>query len=230
MSAIAVITARGGSRGLPGKNLARVGGIPLVVRAIQAGLGAARVSRVLVTSDDPEILEVAAAAGAETLIRPPELARDDTPSEPVIAHALANAGEIPEAVVLLQPTSPLRTAADVDAALALLETSGADAVISVVEPAESPWKCFFVDAGGLLHGIVDDETPFLPRQSLPRAVRPNGAIYAVRRDVFLATGRLFAARTVPYEMPRERSIDVDGAADLEAAERFLGEQSPGSAL
>ncbi len=220
--ALAVITARGGSKGLPGKHLRLLGGKPLLAWTVEAALAARRVARVIVTSDDPAILDLAATLGAETLLRPAELARDDTPSDPVVVHAVQAAGRGEAVVVLLQPTSPLRTAEDIDAALAHLEETGADAVVSVCAPRENPWKSFYVDAGGCLRGIAGDDAPFQPRQSLPVAVRPNGAIYGVRTACLLRRGRLFAERTVGWEMPRARSVDIDTAEDLAEAEGGLG--------
>ena len=219
--ALAVITARGGSKGLPGKHLRLLGGEPLLAWTVRAARAARRVARVIVTSDDPAILDLAATLGAETLLRPAELARDDTPSDPVVVHAVREAGHGEAVVVLLQPTSPLRTAEDIDAALAHLDASGADAVVSVCAPRENPWKSFYVDADGCLRGIAGDAAPFQPRQSLPVAVRPNGAIYGVRTACLLRTGRLFAERTVGWEMPRERSVDIDTAEDLAEAEEAL---------
>ena len=125
-------------------------------------------------------------------------------------------------MLLLQPTSPLRTATDVDAALAIRETETAEAVISVFEPEHSPWKAFYVAEDGALRGVVDDSAPFRPRQSFPRAAMPNGAIYACGRAHVVRTGSLFAPRTVPYFMDAARSVDIDTAEDLARAEAWLG--------
>jgi CMP-N-acetylneuraminic acid synthetase len=225
VTALAVVLARGGSKGLPGKNLLPVAGKPLLAWSVEAALQAARVDRVVVSSDDAAILAAARDAGAETLQRPAHLAQDDTTSEASLIHAWQEAGRGEDVLVLLQPTSPLRTAADVDDALALLDRVDVDAVISVVEPDRSPWKCFYADENGHLRGLVDDDTPFRPRQELPRAFAPNGAIYAVRSALFEATGRLFQPRTVPFEMPAERGLDVDTADDLARAEAMLTDAS-----
>ena len=118
---IAIVTARGGSKGLPGKNLRALRGRPLLAWSVEAGLGSERVTRVVVTSDDPAILACAEACGAVALRRPEALARDDTPSAPVVRHALEALHAEEPIVLLLQPTSPLRTARDIDAALSLRE-------------------------------------------------------------------------------------------------------------
>lgn len=225
MRAIAIIPARGGSKSIPRKNLAMVAGKTLLAHAVDAARASRHVTSVVVTSDDREILDAASRLGAEIVVRPAELATDLAPTEPAITHALevleARGIELPEALVLLQTTSPLRTSADVDAALTLLATEGTEAVVSVFEPPHSPFKAFFERADGCLAGVVNDEAPFRPRQSLPRAWMPNGAIYAVRSAFFRAEGRLFAPRTKPYPMPHERSVDVDTLDDLARAESWL---------
>ncbi len=225
---LAIVTARGGSKGLPGKHLRLLGGKPLLAWSIEAGLRAARVTRVLVTSDDPAILACAREHGAETLLRPEELARDDTPTVPVLLHALRACSPSEPWTLLLQPTSPLRTAADIDAALSLREARSADAVISVTEPEHSPWKAFYVTTEGTLRGIVSEEAPFRPRQSFPRAAQPNGAIYACGTAQLLAQASLFGERTVPYFMEEERSVDIDTEQDLLRAEAWLRARAPGA--
>lgn len=222
MSTLAVIPARGGSKGLPGKHLLPLDGRPLIAWTLEAARMARCIDRVLVTSDDETILAVCAEYGAETLRRPASLAGDDIPSEPVLMHALAQAGANAEVLVLLQPTSPFRTAFDIQRAHALLETH--DAVISVCKAPFSPWKCFYEEAG-CLRGITGDDTPFMPRQRLPEAWMPNGAIYGIGADRFRRSGRLFAPRTAAYRMPLARSIDIDVAEDLEEARARLRSQT-----
>lgn len=223
MTILALVPARGGSRGIPRKNLAVVAGKTLLRWSIDAAL-ASSVDRVVVSSDDEAILVEAWVAGAEPLRRPARLATDTAGSESVVEHcleALATKGFVPDVIVLLQPTSPLRRGGDIDAALDLLRSSGADAVISVYEPRHSPYKCFVVDGRGFLRGLFGDDVPFRRRQDLPTCLMPNGAIYAVRTETFRRTGRLMGPNTVPYLMPEERSLDIDDTRDLEAAERAL---------
>lgn len=222
---LAVIPARGGSKGLPNKNIREVAGKPLLAWSIEAALSSTRVTRVVVSSDSEEIRTVAIRHGAEAIERPAELATDSAPSEPVLTHVLetlAKAATRPDIVILLQPTSPLRTADDIDRALALLDGSSADAVISVSEPPHSPYKCFRQTEDGYLAGLFSDEAPFERRQDLPRALMPNGAIYAIRTAAFARSGRLLTSRTLPYEMPEARSLDVDNGRDLETAATALG--------
>lgn len=220
-SAVAVIPARAGSKGLPGKHLLSLGGRPLIAWTIEAALAATRIGTVIVTSDDEEILRVARDQGATALSRPAHLATDTARSEPVVAHALESCGDGAAWTILLQPTSPLRTGADIDAAMALLDGSNAQAVISVVVPEYSPWKCFYQDDAGHLRGVVSDDAPFRPRQEHPRPLRPNGAIYGVETAFFLAEERFFASKTLPYLMGEDASIDIDTLRDLARAEAVL---------
>ncbi len=229
MSVLAIIPARGGSKGLPGKHLRMLAGKPLIAWTLEAALSARCIDHVVVTSDDSAILQVAQQtnrrACVRTLLRPSELAQDDTPSEPVVAHALKACADIASSiVVLLQPTSPLRTAEDIRQALDKLKDNAADAVISVFEPPHSPYKCFIERHDGCLSGAINDNAPFQPRQSLPRAWMPNGAIYAVRTARFERTGRLFGERTLPYVMSAARSVDIDIEADLAQAEQWIGRE------
>jgi CMP-N-acetylneuraminic acid synthetase len=221
----AIVPARGGSKGFPGKNLALLAGRPLIRHTIDAAFDAVGIDRVVVSSDDPAILACAAAAGAETLRRPAELAMDDTPTSPVIAHLLEQLAHPDQlanlTLVLLQPTSPLRTAADIEGALAEYRRPVTDSVISVYEPQHSPLKSFVADAHGYIHGIVDERMPFMPRQSLPKAYYPNGALYVFNAASFLLNQAIPLGRCRPFVMPGERSIDIDTPADLQVAESWL---------
>jgi CMP-N-acetylneuraminic acid synthetase len=222
---VAIVPARGGSRGLPGKNLRTVGGTPLVVRAIEAGRAARCVSRVLVTTDSDEIAAVARAAGAEVPFRrPPELARDDTPGVAPVAHALRwladHEGALPAWTVVLQPTSPLRTAADVDATFEAAAGRGADAAVSVCAAKHHPSWVKRLGAGGRLEDFVPGPPP-ARRQDLPAAYALNGAVYVARSRFVLEHGTLLAPATYAHVMPPERSVDVDTEVDLAVAECLL---------
>ena len=221
---VAVVPARGGSKGIPRKNIADLGGKPLLAYTLAAALEARRVSETVVSSDDEAILAVARAHGATAVRRPPALALDHAPCTPVVTDAimqLAAAGRRYDVLVLLQPTSPLRDAADVDAALECFFASDATSVISVVEPAHSPCKAFRLDEHGLLRGLIDDAAPFKNRQELPTCFYPNGAIYVTSVERFIATGSLFSERTVPFIMSPDKSVDVDTPDDLAAAAALL---------
>jgi len=219
---LGIIPARGGSKGLKRKNIAPLGGKPLITWSIEAGLTSRYITTTLVSSEDSEILAIAKKYNAETLIRPEALAQDSTLSEPVIAHVLAQleAGQY-EYLVLLQPTSPLRTSDDIDKAFELLLNSDADALISVYEPSHHPLKAFNTSQEGYLQGLVNDTYPFMRRQDLPKAYYPNGAIYIIKVATFLKTQKLFTPKTLPYLMSEIHSIDIDTQADLDTINTLL---------
>lgn len=225
----AIVPARGGSKGLPDKNILDVCGKPLTVWTVEAALSAPSIDSIVVSSDSSAILELARMAGAEAIERPPALATDSAPTGPVLEHVLrllAGKGQHFDYLVLLQPTSPLRTSEDIEAAISTLLDAKATGLISVCETEHSPFKTFR-QIDGFLSGLVDDLSPFLPRQQLPATYRANGAIYITEVSQFLLTGKLLTTRTVPFLMERELSIDVDTRADLLDVERRLAASADG---
>ena len=215
---VALITARGGSKGIPGKNLVPVAGKPLIAWSVEAALGAATVDRVLVSTDDGRIADAGREAGAEVpFLRPGELARDDSAHVPVVLHALdwlrATEGDEPALLLLLQPTSPLRDAHDIDAAAGLL-TADADAVVGVCPTHHHPLAAQRVAAGGLLERYVPAGPDYPRRQDMPPAYAINGAVYWIRPAVLRVYRTFLPPRTFPYLMPPERSLDVDEPWDL----------------
>lgn len=232
--ALGLIPARGGSKGIPHKNLAPLLGEPLIVHTIRAALHAPSLERVVVTTDDPAIAEVARAHGAEVpFLRPAALAQDDTPGIEPVVHALLwleqEQGYRPTHVVLLQPTSPLRTSEDIEQALALAAREDADAVVSVCPARHHPaWTKRLLDDGRLAPFIAG--AAMAPRrQDLPPAYALNGAVYVARREVVLARRSFHTERTWGHVMPPERSLDVDTPWDLRLAELVLGEHRARSA-
>jgi N-acylneuraminate cytidylyltransferase len=221
---LAVVTARAGSKGLPRKNLRELGGKPLIAWTIAAGRACRYVDRLVVSTDDREIADVARSCGAEVpFMRPAELAMDDTPGVAPVLHCL---GALPGYawVVLLQPTSPLRPATDIDACLELCERSSAPACVSVVAPSHSPFHTFRVGAEGRLEPLLGWERSSDRRQDLPQAYALNGAVYVARSDWLARTRSFVSPETVAYVMPPERSIDIDTAGDLTLAEAVLASQ------
>lgn len=228
---LAVVPARGGSRGVPGKNLFPVGGRPLIAWTLECARRARSIERVVVSTDSPEIASVAERCGVEVPFqRPPELARDDTPGIAPLLHTLRwleeNEGTLPSWVVCLQPTSPLRTPADVDAAVELAEREGADAVVSVSPaPAHPFWMRRIEEDGRLVDLLPGAPTP-ARRQELSPTYALNGAIYVARREFLLEHESFEAGRTLAYVMPPERSIDIDSAWDLQQADWCLRLRQP----
>ena len=223
---VALITARGGSKGLPRKCVLPLAGRPLIEWSIDAGRGAAQVAETVVTTEDPEIAAVALAAGATLLERPAELATDHARSEDVVAHALRALrarGAAFTHFVLLQPTSPLRDAGDVDAAIAGALCRGVDCALSVTRPEHHPYK-MLVERQGEVVPVLDTRSLSTPRQELPPAYRQNGAIYFMRCETFERARTFFVPPVYVHEMPVERSVDIDVAADLARCEAWLGAQ------
>ena len=218
MDVLALIPARGGSKGIPRKNLAPLAGRPLLAWTLDAALQSRIVTRAVVSTEDDETAEVARSLGADVLARPPELAADDTPMQPVILHALEELGA-PEVLVLLQPTSPLRRAEHVDEAVELLLSSGADSVVSVVGVPHRyrPGSLMALDGERLVR-LADDHAG--TRQEKPLVYARNGpAVLALRPERIGAD--LYGGDCRPYVMGARESLDVDELFDLELAELLL---------
>ena len=217
---LAVVPARGGSKGIPGKMLKMMSGRSLVHRTIDQALAAKTVDEIVVTSDDQEILRHANEIdGVRTIERPSDLAADDTAMWPVVMHALDNS-ERCDVVVLLQPTSPLRLATDIDTAVTMLSQRNVNSVMSVCEVATSPYWMFTIDSGERLQRILPKQQ-VATRQELPTCYEINGALYVVNSNWFRSSQQFVDEETLAYVMPRERSVDVDTLEDLATAERLL---------
>ena len=220
---LALVLARGGSKSVPRKNLALVAGKPLIAWTVEAALACPEAGRVVVSTDDPEIAEVARTLGAETpFARPVDLARDDTPTMPVVMHALealhAEAFD-PAWVLLLQPTSPLRTADDIAAAFRLASKRG-DSVVSVTPAASHPNLMKRITPDGWLEDYFEHAT-VERRQDLEPVYSLNGAIYLATREHLMRARSFYSDHTYAYVMPPERSIDVDSEWDLHLCDLIL---------
>lgn len=222
---VAIVTARRGSRRLPRKNVLPLGDKPVILHSVDAALDSAEVDRVLVTSDDPEVLDIVSTRPVDSLMRPAELATDTCRSEAVVAHALdyLSCNSRPAvSFALLQPTSPFRTATHIDAALALFRNQmQRGSVVAVRDLAEPPQKSMAVKADGTLVPLTGWDDLTSPAQQLPRAVLPNGALYVGDAAVFRDRPFFFHTPCRPYLMSAEDSLDIDTAADLEACRRQL---------
>ena len=214
---LAIVPVRAGSKGLVGKNLMPLAGVPLWQRAAEQG--ARMADQVIVTTDAADILAATPADRVTHLRRPTELARDDTPMAPVLLHALADVA--PETrVLLLQATSPLRSDADIGAAFARFDEGGWSMVMSVTEADRGVLKWGRVEEGRFLPlGRPGD--CFANRQSLPPVLRPNGAVYVFTAGAFREAGGFPSDRIGVVEMPDDRSLDIDDAAAFAEAERRL---------
>ena len=232
MNVLGIITARGGSKGIPGKNLKVLAGRPLLAYTVEAANSSGALHRLILSTEDPAIADAGRALGCEVpFARPADLSRDDTPHLPVVVHAVRwmaeHAGYRPDAVIILQPTSPLRSAGDIRASLDVLDRSGADSVVSVsAVPAHvHPMRMLRVDAAGAATLFVSGEPVrrrINRRQDLPEAWMMNGAIYAFRAALLSAAEpTLYGDRVATYRMPADRAVSIDDLHDWEEAERLL---------
>lgn len=226
---LALIPARGGSKGVSRKNVRLLGDRPLLAHAVDAARASKLITRIVLTTDDEEIATVGRRVGCDVpFLRPPTLAADDTSMLEVIRHALnmLRTAEqyTPETIVLLQPTTPFRLGADIDDALTLLTNRNFDAVVSVVEVPthySPPWQFVLQDDAMYLydgHPLGDIITR---RQDLPFTYIRNGAIYAFRRASFERTGSIYGDRCGALIMPPDRSINIDTPDDWAEAERYV---------
>jgi len=221
---LAIIPARGGSKGFPGKNIADLAGKPLITWTIEASLSSKYITKTVVSSDDDEILDISRNYGADTIKRPDDLASDTASSESVVKHtvdSLASNMERFDVLILLQPTSPLRTSVDIDNAMDIMFNSDATAVISVCEFDNKILKTFKENSDGFLEGITNNDFPFMRRQNLPRVFMPNGAIYIINTTVFLENYSLLTTKTKNYLMSKSKSLDIDTHSDLNYANKVL---------
>ncbi len=220
ISCLAVIPARGGSKGVPRKNLREVGGRSLLRRAIESAAGVAGIARIVVSTDDAEIAAHAREAGAETpFMRPEALAGDTAPTIPVLRHALAwamGAGMVPDAVVLLEPTSPFRRAELVAAAVARFARGDCRSVASVVELERKP-ENIFVAGTHLTRYIRDPARNHARRQDMADLCRLDSAVYVVAREALLA-GELLAAPIGYVRGDALSAINIDAPTDLDFAD------------
>jgi CMP-N,N'-diacetyllegionaminic acid synthase len=227
---IGLITARGGSKSMPRKNILPLAGKPLIAWTIEAARSSRFLSRVLLSTDDPEIAEVAAAWGAEIpFMRPAELAGDTTPHVLVVEHAIRwleeAEGSRPEYVLMLQPTSPLRTAEDIDGVITFAWEREAIAVVSVSPMDRHPYLSKRILADGTLAEFVTSDIAYLRRQDLPPAYALNGALYLNRSDSLLCDHTFVPPGALAYVMPPERSLDVDTPWDFHLVEMILQDRS-----
>jgi CMP-N-acetylneuraminic acid synthetase len=232
---LVVVPARGGSKGIPRKNLQLLGGKPLVVHAVETGLASTRVDRVVCSTDDPEIADFARAAGAEVpFLRPAELARDASEDWPVFMHVLdwldRETAWTPDLVVNLRPTSPLRTPGHVDDAIQLLLDTGADSVKAVCLARQHPHKMWLREPDGRIEPYLKtpmrlSRGPDVPRAELDDIYWQNGVVDVTRRAVILEQHVMIGRRVAGLVTEAADSIDIDTPLDLALAELVLARRA-----
>jgi CMP-N,N'-diacetyllegionaminic acid synthase len=223
MTLLALIPARGGSKGIPRKNVRPFCGKPLLQWSIEVALAAPSVDRVVVTTDDPDIAEIARAGGAEVpFLRPAELASDTSPGIAPVLHALQQLPRVSD-VLLLQPTSPLRRVEDVQAIVSLRRQCGCEAAVSVTPSAKHPAWMFALSAQHQLEPLLPSVEAAC-RQQLRPAYVLNGALYLASREFLEREHSFITADTLGYLMPIERSVDIDSPLDWQWGEFLMQQQ------
>lgn len=223
---LALIPARGGSKGIPRKNIRPIAGKPLIAWTIEAALAAQGVGRVVVSTEDEEIAAIARKWGAEVpFLRPDSLATDDAPGIAPVIHAIeALPGH--DDLILLQPTSPLRGSEHIAELLAFAAEREATSVVSVCEAGKHPAWMYGMDDEGRLHPLMANDAA--RRQDLPAAYALNGAIYWIRTRELMRTRALVGPDTIGFPMDAESSADIDTPLDWRIAEFLLGERLAGA--
>lgn len=222
MQVLAIIPARGGSKGIPGKNIRQLSGKPLIAYSIESALKLERINRLVVSTDDKQISEISTKYGAEVITRPANISGDTASSELALLHVLETLriqeNYCPDLLVFLQCTCPLTLPEDIDGAVKLLLDQQADTAFAVTRSHYILWK---KDTYGNFIGINHDKNKRLMRQQCEEQFVETGAIYVMRVDGFLAAKNRFFGKTVGYELPRERFCDIDTPMDFFLAEQMM---------
>ncbi|WP_274362525.1 cytidylyltransferase domain-containing protein [Paenibacillus thermotolerans] len=223
---LAVIPARGGSKGIARKNIRNVAGKPLLAWTVEEARKSQYIDRLVLSSEDEEIIETAKGLGCEVpFVRPFELARDDTPGVAPILHAV-DCIQGYDIVVMLQVTSPLRTVYDIDRCINLLFEKEANALVSVTSPDKSPYWMYTVDhQSNRMTPLLNLESLPLRRQDLKPAYALNGAVYVAKIDWFREHKSFLTEETIAYIMPKDRSFDIDTEMDLSICDFLLKQRA-----
>jgi len=218
-SVLAIIPARGGSKGIPRKNVKLLAGKPLIAWTIEEAKKSKYIDRLILSSEDEEIIKVAKEWGCEVpFIRPVELAQDDTPGIEPVLHALNTLKEKHDYVVLLQPTSPLRSVDDIDGCIETCLTSHAPSCVSVTEVDQHPYLMYKIDKTGSLKLFKNQKNEIQRRQDLPLVYILNGAVYVAESSWLQQNRSFLKTLTKAHVMPRERSLDIDNEIDFRFVE------------
>jgi len=218
---LAVIPARGGSKGVARKNIKSAGGKPLIAWIIESAKTSRYIDRLILSSEDDEIIGVSKKYGCEVpFIRPPELAQDDSSVSDVIVHALSEVTGY-DFVMLLQPTTPLTLTKDIDGCIESCISSNAKSMVSVTEPDKSPYWMFHMDNDNNLQSVLGQKYLNNRRQDLPLTYIPTGAVYMAQSSWFLENMSFYSNITRGYVIPQKRSLDIDSERDFKFFELIL---------
>ena len=220
---LAIIPARGGSKGVPKKNILSIGGKPLIAWTIQAAKNATFIDRLILSSDCQEIIETALKYGCEVpFVRPDELATDQAGSAAVVSHALASLKESYDYVVLLQPTSIFRSTEDIEGAVQYCVDNQVSSCVSVVEREKPPYWIYHIQDKKLV-SVIKQNAFYSRRQDCPPTYELNGAVYVIATEAFNSRQVFVSEDTLPYVMPKSRSLDIDTEEDIMLAKYRLSE-------
>ena len=226
MSTVAFIFARGGSKGLPGKNTRSFGGKPLIAWSIECALSVGSIDRVLVSTDSEEIAAISKKYGADVpFMRPPELATDESPEWLSWRHALeyvrSSSGALPEVMVSLPTTSPLRRVDDVESCIEQFSKGGCDVVVTATEANRNPYFNMVRDQGDGTVCLVSESTKVKRRQDAPVVQDMTTVCYVANPRFVLSHNSIFEGRVKAVHVPKERAIDIDSILDFQIAEFLL---------
>lgn len=219
---LAIIPARGGSKGVPYKNIRELAGKPLIAWTIEEAKKSQYIDRLILSSEDDQIIKIAKEWECEApFVRPVELALDDTPGIAPVIHAVIKLNEKYDYVVLLQPTSPLRTVEEIDGCIKKCIKAGKNSCVSVCEVRQTPYWMYKIDKNERLQKVLTTKEEYKRRQDIPIVYIINGAVYVAKTDLVLCNKSLMDDDTIAYIMSKEKSIDIDEENDLLMVEIIL---------
>ncbi|MDD4975465.1 MAG: acylneuraminate cytidylyltransferase family protein [Bacteriovorax sp.] len=218
---LAIIPARGGSKGVLRKNIRELAGKPLIAWSIEEAKKSKYIDRLILSSDDAEIISVAKTWGCEVpFVRPSELAIDATPGMEPVFHAMEKVPGF-DIIVLLQPTSPLRNVEDIDGTIERCLENDSNACVSLAEVEQSPFWMYTLAPNCEMKPIMEKDNNFVRRQDLPKVYTLNGAVYVAKSEWLLEKKSFVTEETLGYIMPQDRSLDIDTEFDLKLAELMI---------
>jgi len=224
MNILGIIPARGGSKGIPKKNIKKLNGKSLIEYTLIEAKKSKLLSDVIVSTDDKTILKISEKHSVNVLSRPKKLSTDSSTTTSVLFHTLnklKKSKSVPDIIVLLQPTSPLRNSIDIDNAITIFLNNSCDSVVSVTKSQHSPFWIYKTTKTGHIIPILKNSVKFTRRQDSPLFYHLNGAIFVTKTTSFFKNCSMFGKKILPYIMPYERSIDIDKNIDLKIAEFLL---------
>jgi CMP-N,N'-diacetyllegionaminic acid synthase len=223
---LAIIPARGGSKGIHQKNIRNLAGKPLIAWTIESAIESKYIDRTIISSDDDEIIKVAKKWGGDVpFVRPKQLAEDDTPGINVIIHAIEKVPNY-DYIMMLQPTSPLRIVEDIDGCIEYCFENHSKTCVSVTEAESNPYWMYKLDKDNIMIPLLKPKKEFYQRQNLPKVYQLNGAVYIAEKNWLVKNKNFITNETLGYIMPQKRSFDIDGEMDFKIIEMVISKPYP----